>query len=508
MSTVRDKDVPDKAAPEAAELPGFRLGVVRGVSYGLFGEPGEFMPQVRTLGAGLVRAYLYWGQIEPEPGRYTWDVVDALLKQCDGDEELWITVCSSSPWATRQPTDFLPPSPAHDTRTYGEFVGRLVRHCDGRVKYWQCDNEPSNAGLLWAGTAEEYVTHLKVMYREVKDADPKALVVLGGCGHDVFSAGEDSEPRRFFDHLASAGRGFFDLFSVNLYGDPAEVPRCLETAEGFMRAHGYTRPIVVGEYGGPMLFEFPEVNAVVEQIMVESFSETPESQSTSELQERAKQDTPERRAMAKLYERMPGLPPRLRMFMENCPDDLEAKRHRIAARQLVMRTLLAMSAGVRRSAFWSLAPEVPGPADPLQMMHLLVGKLSLLGYQDEALTVRYPAADTFALLAAELAGAETVRRLDAVEPSTVYAFRVDRTDREPLYVFWDHRDTFDGETQPPVTVSWPWPFPAATAVDALGGTPDVETGNGELRLSLSDTPVLVTAGRRNSTAKDQIRRAL
>ena len=35
--------------------------------------PGEFVPQARDLGAGLVRAYLYWAQVEPEPGHYRWD---------------------------------------------------------------------------------------------------------------------------------------------------------------------------------------------------------------------------------------------------------------------------------------------------------------------------------------------------------------------------------------------------------------------------------------------------
>jgi hypothetical protein len=34
---------------------------------------------MRELGAGLVRVYLYWSQVEPEPGRFDWTVVDAFL---------------------------------------------------------------------------------------------------------------------------------------------------------------------------------------------------------------------------------------------------------------------------------------------------------------------------------------------------------------------------------------------------------------------------------------------
>ncbi|WP_405148621.1 hypothetical protein OG589_11745 [Sphaerisporangium sp. NBC_01403] len=472
---------------------GIRLGVVRGISYGLFGKPDEFAPQARALGATLVRAYVYWGQVEPSPGDYVWDTVDALLDQLDGDEEVWITLCSSSPWATREPTDFLPPSPALDLGAYGRFVREVVGHCAGRVRYWQCDNEPSNTGLLWAGTAGEYVTQLRVMYAAVKEADPAAAVVLGGCGYDVFSEGDDGEPRRFFDHLVSEGRDAFDLFDVHLYGDPATAPACIDTARRMMRAHGYAKPVVVGEYAGPVPFDIPEVEAVMRQVFTEAFTEAPATQSTAELTARASQDTPEKRAMTALYGRMPQLPRKLQMFMAGCPDELEARRHRINCRRLVMCNLLALAAGVRRTAYWNLAHEVPGPVDHLQMMHLMFGKLPLMDYRGTALDARNPAGDTFALMAGQLAGVRNVTRVEVADRPALYAFEVDRAGREPLLVLWDDRDMFDGEDDPPVTVSWPWSAPAATAVDALGGTPAVEVGGGMLRLPVSVTPVFVTA---------------
>jgi hypothetical protein len=480
------------AATEPHDPPGVRLGVVRGISYGLFGPPDRFVDQTRALGAGLIRAYLYWGQVEPEPGRYVWDTVDALLAQFDGDEELWITVCSSSPWATRHPTDFLPPSPASDLDAYGDFVDRLVRHCAGRVRYWQCDNEPSNTGLLWAGTAAEYVAQLEVMHRAVKRADPAAAVVLGGCGYDVLGSPQDSEPRRFFDHVASAGRDAFDLFSVNLYGDPHLVGEHVETARQLMRAHGYTRPIVAGEHGGPVLFEFPEVEAVLQATLAGALAEPPATQSTDELRARAAQETPQRRAMAALYDRMPDLPPRLQMLMAGCPPRLAAKRDRINCRELIVRTVLAAAAGVRRTAYWNLAPEVPGATDPYQLMHLLIGKLPLLDYRDGGLAHRHPAADTFALLAARLAGARGVTRTAVDGPSTVYAFGVDRAGGEPLAVLWNRGDPFDGEDEPPVTVALPWPAPRATGIDAFGGRHPVEVHNGHARLRVGVTPLFVT----------------
>ena len=151
--------------------------------------------------------------------------------------------------------------------------------------------------------------------------------------------------------------------------------------------------------------------------------------------------------MKALYDRMDSLPPRLQMFLAGCPAELEAKRDRINCRQVVMRTLLALAEGVHRTAYWNLAPEYPGPVDHLQMMHLLIGKLPLLGYRDGDLAVRHPAAESFALLAEKMADARSVSRVSTADRPGLYAFEVDRAGRGPLLVIWDHRDPFDGEDE-------------------------------------------------------------
>ena len=478
-------------------LSDIRVGVVRGISYGLFGLPDAFAEAARDLGAGLLRVYVYWSQVQPRPGEWVWDTVDAILAQTPEDTELWLTVCSSSSWATRTATDFLPPSPANDQREYGEFVRRLVGRCRGRVRFWQCDNEPSNTGLLWAGTAEEYVAQLSTMYDAVKREDRDAFVVLGGCGYDALTSEAGEPPRRFFDQVADEGRDAFDLFSVNLYGDPARVPEFIGTARELMRSRGYVKPIVVGEHGGPVPFEFPEAEAAMGAVMAEAFgepsgAEPPGTQSTESLLEQQGLETPEVKAMTALYQKADDLPPRLAMFLEGCPADLEARRHRINCRQVVTRTLLALSEGVMRTAYWDLALEVPAKVDPRQMMHLFFGKLTLLEYQDGALATRRPAADTFALLADQLAGATAVRRTTVDERPSLYAVEVDRPERGPLLVLWERREAFDGETQPPDPIDWPWPGSTATAVDAFGVAVPFEVQSGQIKLSISDTPVFLS----------------
>ena len=443
---------------------GTRLGIVRSISYGLFGKPDEFVPQLRELGATLVRVYFFWSQVEPEPGRFSFEAVDAFLEQLDGSEEVWVTVCSSSRWATEQATDFLPPSPAKDPDAYHRFVRRLVAHCGGRVRYWQCDNEPSNVGLTWAGTADGYLAQLRVFSRAVKDADPGAAVVLGGATYALPAAAPDSPERRFFDQVLAGGRDHFDLFDLHLYGPADRIPDDIEAARGMMRAFGYEKPLVAGEYNAPWPNLYPEATAALEQAADGR--------------------------LAGLYEHMADLPPQLQMFMRGCPRELEDKRDRINCRELVMRNLLALSAGVRRTVCWNLAPDIPGYEDPLSVMDLLFGKLPLLGYRGTELSVRHPSAGTFALLADRLAGVEAVTRVAVPGRPSLRLFEVRRHRRGPLLVVWEQRDSFTGEDQPPVAFEWPWPAAEATVVDAFGRAQPAGPGGGRLRLQVSDTPLL------------------
>jgi hypothetical protein len=470
---------------------GARLGIVRGVSYGLFSKAEAFVPQARALGARGVRAYFFWGQIEPRPGEYTWQAVDALFEQLDSEADIWITVCSSSPWATRVSTDFLPPSPAHDLSAYAEFVRQIVTHCGGRIRYWQCDNEPSNTALLWAGTPDEYAAQLHAFHAAVRSSDSSAAVVLGGCGYDVLSSPAGSEQRQFFDRVASTGRDDFDVFDVHLYGDPYQIPEYVATARQIMATHGYDKPVVAGEYAGPSLFEFPEVERALQSALTDAFASAPAAQSTDALAAQASQETPERVAMKALYARMEQLPPELQMFMHGCPPELEAKRHRIACRQLVMRNVLALASGIRQTLYWNLAPEAPGPVDPYVLMHLLIGKLPLLDYRDGVLAYRHPEAATFELVARELNGAKQVERVPVADAPGVQAYRVCRAGGESSCVVWDRRDAFEGEHEPARDVVLDWPSGDTRIVDAFGNADSVVARASALRLRVSDTPVFV-----------------
>ena len=460
---------------------------MRGISYGVFGPPGEVTAPLRVLGAGVARVYFTWNQIEPEAGRYDWAAVDALLGQVQPDDELWITVVSSSRWATRVATDFLPASPAKDRAAYAAFIVALVDHCGGKVRYWQCNNEPSNAGL-WSGTAAEYAAQARAFAAAVRSADATASIMLGGCGYDVLSAPPDGEPRKFFGEVLDVASDAFDLFAVHLYDDPARIPGHIADVRAMMRQHGGEKPVVVGEYGGPTLLGFPRLEPVMQQVMMEAFSGQGPSLDSAELSAAA--ETPDRKAMRSLYAKMSSLPPELQMFMQGCPPELAARRDRIAQREIVTRNMLALAEGVSRTMCWNLAPEVPNYRDPFNLMGFLSDKLALMDFDGTSLSKVEPAGHSFWRLATALRGATRVHRLES-EPGIV-AIAAERGGRGPLHVIWAEGDTFSGEDAPLKPLLWRWHEPRAHIVDALGAEQAIELRDGRLALAVGVTPLLIS----------------
>jgi hypothetical protein len=465
-------------------LPGSPIGVAWAFLYGYCGIPAAtYMPQLRELGAGFTKVYLFWNQIEPEKGRYEWSAVDAFVDQLENPEEGLIAVFSASKWATRTSSEMLPPSPAKNPEDYYRFIYDLVRHCRGRVRYWQNDAEPNNP-IFWAGTKEEFVNGLKLFYRAVKDADPGAVVLVGGYDGMFVPPSVTTMPPfptqeaglAFFGHVLKEGCDAFDVFDLRLYGDPYTIVPRVEFMREKMRALGYEKPIICAEYGGPSIFQFAANRQYRPWI-------TAWSQGIAEGQV---QHNPVAAEIAHLYETMNFLPPETQMFMLGCSSQLEAKLQRIQARELVMRNLFAFSAGVQKTLYWQLL-HVHGDRDDL--MTLMFGKIGMIGSENGQLTRQFPVAQACKRMTEAFRSLEQVSRIEVAGQPEIYLFRVERGSRGPLHVVWQKRNTFSGEDVPQTPFRWDWKANAVSATDALGQQIPANIRNGEVYLPISSTPV-------------------
>jgi hypothetical protein len=491
---------------------GIVWGQVYGLSHRLVSQRAEeFLPQVRALGARAVRITFYWGQIEPANGVYQWDALAAFLEQLQPADEAWVALATSSGWATRRPSDLIPSSPAKDPDAYYRFVRAVVEHCRGRIQYWQMEFEVGRP--FWSGTAHEYVEQLKVFSRAVKGADADAQIVLGGFLDEEYdstiarSSARRQRPfairdillnlvgwllrrerLRLYTYLLRKGVGLFDVVDLHLYQNVYTIPASIAYFRRKMATFGPERPLFIGEYNGPPFTDFPE-NARHMPLIMKALSALADSLSARDPHKVAAQSDAERQAMMTLYRQMPALPPQTQMFMQGCAPDLAAKRDRVNCREIVMRNLLALSAGAQKTFCFNLAPELSGR--PYQVLNLLFDKYKLMDYKDGALNAYTPSAVAFRRMTEMLAGMEGVRPLDVSGRPTLYLFEVRRNTRGPLLVAWERRDAFCGEDEPPTAFAWPWPTAHAQAIDALGEAIPTEVRQGVLHLSISLTPVFI-----------------
>lgn len=117
---------------------------------------------------------------------------------------------------------------------WASFLETVVRRYKGKVRYWQCWNEPDYPkGVLeaapgdpqrsWQGSVKDYVRLLAVMHTVVKWIDPSAQVVTGGLGYGAYL-------QAMIDHGAGA---YFDLLDFHAYGWPGSD----EALKAFLSVH-------------------------------------------------------------------------------------------------------------------------------------------------------------------------------------------------------------------------------------------------------------------------------
>lgn len=471
-------------APTGASAPS-PFGANWGYLYGHAGvKTGPFLPGVRNLGGGFSRIIVFWQQIEPQKGQFDWSALDTYVGELNNANEGFITVYSASQWATSIHASIMPAISANNPEDYYRFVFEMVKRYRGRVRYWGNDSEPTNPAF-WAGTKEQYVSQLRVFHRAVKDADPDAMVVLGGCdglfvppglkapdGTPVAPTPGQEHCLAFFDFVLREAGDAFDVFDLHLYLDPETIVPRVEYIRERMRANGYEKAILAGEYGGPSFYELADNLKYLDLVMKWS----------------AKPDPSIGQAIAKLYEQMASLSPQTQMFMQGCAPELEAKYRRIQSRTIVMQNLYILSAGIKRSLYWQYSPATNERDDIMGLMFSKFGLMEKVGSEVRPSS----SAATYRLMTSVLEGVVAVKRVPVPDHPTIVLFEVDRGPRGIAFVVWERRDKFSGEDTAPIEVSLPSKWAQVDATDALGALVQAKTQSGKLIVSVGATPVYLT----------------
>ena len=459
------------------------LGIAWGFDYGHQSSPPLFMDKIRDLGVHSSKVYLFWNQIEPEQGKFDWDIVDALMEQLVEEDELLLAVYSASTWATSVSSNLLPPSAARNENDYYDFIYKLVKRTQGKVKYWQNDCEPNNP-VYWAGSQQEFIDQTKVFYRAVKDADPKAMVVLGGYDGLFNPPGMPEMPNQqaglsFFEAVIQETQGYFDVFDLRLYANPYTIRERVayfqEKLEGF--------PIICSEYNGPGFMEFP-VNRQYGAILAQ-WSAAYSNQDTAayyQVQDRIRA----------FYEQKEELAPETRIFLEESDAEFGQLYEKLQAADLIIRNMLALAAGVQKTFYWDFWHDTENKYD---LMTIMYGKNKIADYKNGAFKNYRPLAGVMKNFAQKMEGFQQIKQIELAENKDLFSYRIEKTTGDPIIILWERRTDGLSDRLNLRDCRVILPFEPVEIHDVYGKPVEFEQHGNEYSIPLSSSPVFVISKR-------------
>jgi hypothetical protein len=237
--------------------------------------PAQTRPEVglmKAAGVEWLRLPVRWSWVEPQAGRYAWELQDPAVDQAEGAGLHILAVLGSTPaWSSGVTQDSLPtdvPAVAYAPRRTSDFaryVYETVQHFRGRIPAYELLNEPNSVNH-WRPSpdAARFVELLCAGYYAAKYADPSSVIVAGGLnGNGLFLGWEPAGSRDFLKAIyAGPGANCFDVMAIHPFAHPTEdglagLQAWVDATRAYMRAQGDGRELWLTEVGwstGPHLW--------------------------------------------------------------------------------------------------------------------------------------------------------------------------------------------------------------------------------------------------------------
>lgn len=172
----------------------------------------------RTAGGRYLRIGADWSLVEPQKGKFDWQLLDLYVDTCVRFGLRPFVGLSSTPrWASSHPEDdrwvickwgYTGWAP-NDLRDWENFIEQVVTRYRDKVTDWEIWNEPNLPGVscFWHDTPENFVRLLKTAYRTIKRIQPDS---------NVLGSGYSDHYLPFYEQIIRLGAGeAFDTLSVH-----------------------------------------------------------------------------------------------------------------------------------------------------------------------------------------------------------------------------------------------------------------------------------------------------
>jgi len=200
------------------------------------------------------RNALLWSDIEPTEGVYNWGAAayleQEMINASRSGLDLILVVRSTPTWAQKRPPYFCGPVSPDKLQAFGNFMYEAVKRysmAPYNVRYWQIWNEPDVDPKLvatdsvygcWGDQSDSYyggtyyAEALKTIYPRIKQANPRAQVLIGGLllGCNLCADGAERFLEGILHHQDNGnfdGKNYFDGVAFHAYDDYVEPPNNL-----------------------------------------------------------------------------------------------------------------------------------------------------------------------------------------------------------------------------------------------------------------------------------------
>ncbi|HVX84363.1 MAG TPA: cellulase family glycosylhydrolase [Phycisphaerae bacterium] len=135
----------------------------------------------RASGAQVLRIAFSWLDMQPRPGQLDFSFWDDFVRIAVDEYHIRLIpyVCYTPRWAAGDPSDNFWHAPPRDPADFARFLTALVTRYRSRIHSWELWNEPDNPAY-WSGSVPQFAALVEAGSHAVRQADPHALVVLGG----------------------------------------------------------------------------------------------------------------------------------------------------------------------------------------------------------------------------------------------------------------------------------------------------------------------------------------
>ncbi len=236
----------------AALAPDHRFGVV---------AAPEAPWAAADLGAGWTTVPFRWDAMQPSgPADWILPLSDEELAREFSLGRQVVGVLTGVPsWAADPATSLplgldLPPDAPQNL--WASFVRTTAQQYAGRIDHWIIWDTVDRPET-WPGSAADYAQLLRVSYRAIREANPRAVVHLGGVTHwpDVLR-GETPFVRRLLSALATdpeaRAQGFyFDVLTLHVYDQPESLYDLPVFYRHLLAEYGLQKEIWIGETNAP-----------------------------------------------------------------------------------------------------------------------------------------------------------------------------------------------------------------------------------------------------------------